>query len=141
MMMEVSRPPEYATTTFFANFLSLDCALRAEQTVQNCFLHVQAVFRLIVNDRTRRIHYRIGHFKPSMCRQTMQEYRVRRGQRKERLIHLISHNRGLTRGRFALLTPAGPDICVNRLRSSHGLLRRREDFQVAAGGLRDSLRM
>jgi hypothetical protein len=50
--MEVSNPPEYATTTFFANSFSLnDVSGLTQQTVQNRLLHVQAIFRLIVYNR------------------------------------------------------------------------------------------
>src|SRR4029077_8265479 len=127
MMMEVSRPPEYASTTFFGNSVSL-----VEQREQNRFLHVQAIFRLVEDDGALGIHHPVGDFRAAVRRQAVHEDGVRRGLREERVIHLISREGRLARRGFFLLPHAGPDVGVNRLCARDGFFGRAQDFDFAA---------
>src|SRR5713101_4220086 len=133
MMMEVSRPPEYASTTFFGNSVSL-----IEQREQDRFLRVQTIFRLVEDNRALGIHHRVGDFRAAVRRQAMHEDGVRRGLREKRIIHLIASEGGLARRGFFLLPHAGPDVGVNRLRARDGFFRRAQDFDFAARFARDA---
>src|SRR5271165_3282290 len=91
MMMEVSRPPEYASTIFLGNAFSLELRPKLiEQRQQNRFLHVQAIFGLFENDGARRIHDGFADFRAAVSRKTVHEDRVGRGMGEERVIDLIA---------------------------------------------------
>src|SRR5277367_5440223 len=100
-MMEVSRPPEYAKTTFFGNGFSL-----GKQRVQDRLLDVQAIFRLIVDDRARRIDDARGDLEAAVGGQAMQEDSIRRGLREERFIDLICREDFFASGGFGFLAHA-----------------------------------
>src|ERR1039458_2478197 len=134
-MMEVSSPPEYAKTTFLANGFSL-----GEQGVQNRFLDVQAIFRLIINNGSWRVDDTFADFQAAVCRQAVQEYGIGCGLCEERLIHLKSSEGSLARSGFIFLSHAGPDVCVDGLRSCDSLFRRAQDFNFAARLACDTLR-
>src|SRR5689334_20418528 len=128
MMMEVSRPPEYASTTFSGMnspwFLepgvkTMDAA--AEEHQQNGFLHMQAILGLIEDHGPRRVDYVISNFFAAMRRQAMHKQRMRRGSSEQLIVDLISAEYLLALCGFALLSHAGPDIGVNCIRSSDGL--------------------
>src|SRR5882724_2498819 len=109
MMMEVSRPPEYARTTFLGlcagvfkaplSFFVILGAVRrdkdyfsfllAKERVRDCFLHVHAIFRLIQNDRLRAIENFRRDFVAAMRREAMHENSAALGKRHELPVHLI----------------------------------------------------
>src|SRR5215469_1879233 len=135
MMIEVSSPPEYARTTFLGNGFSL----AEQQGVQKSLLHVESIFRLIVNDGTRRIDHALSHFQAPVGGQAVQEHGIGRGLSEELLIDLIPREGDLTLSRFAFLTHAGPHVRVNGLRASNGFLGRTENLDFAATLPRSSL--
>src|SRR5277367_405627 len=114
--MEVSRPPEYANTTFFGNGFSL-----GEQRVQDRLLNVQAIFCLVVNDRARRVYNAGADLKTAVGGQAVQEDRIGRGLREERFIDLISGEGFFASGGFGFLAHARPNIGVNGLRARYSL--------------------
>ena len=59
-----------------------------QQQNHDGFLNVQAIFRLIEHDRTRRIDHRRRDFISTMRRKTVHEHRMLRGIRKQLLVHL-----------------------------------------------------
>src|SRR5690242_15079666 len=129
MMMEVSRPPEYASTTFSgmnspwslqAGGKTVNAA--AEQHQQNGFLYVQAILGLIENDRAGRIDHRTAHLFSAMRRQTMHEQSVGRGMVEQLLIHLIWAEDILALRSFALLAHAGPHVGVDGVGPRHRLV-------------------
>src|SRR5271165_2295423 len=114
-MMEVSRPPEYARTTF-----SRMCTPRREavntafqQQNKNGFLNMQAVLRLVEHNRTWRIDHRRRHLISAMRRQAMHKDRMLGGSRKQLLIHLERHKDSAALGRLFFLAHARPDIGVH----------------------------
>src|SRR5581483_4035747 len=148
MMMEVSRPPEYASTTFSGMnspwFLepgvkTMDAA--AEEHQQNGFLNMQAILGLIEDHGPRRVDYVISNFFAAMRRQTMHEQRVRCCRGEQLLVDLISTENLLALRGFALLSHAGPHIRVNCIRSSDGLLDVGKDLNSRAGSRGDRLRL
>src|ERR1035437_9963992 len=90
MMMEVSRPPEYASTTFSRIGTPRRKAVNAAFQQQNHdgFLNVQAILCLIKHHRTRRIDHRRRHLISAMRRQAVHEERVLGGIRKQLRVHL-----------------------------------------------------
>src|SRR6185312_2244486 len=147
MMMEVSSPPEYASTTFSG--MGSPCPLEgrreamnaaAEQHQQYRLLHVQSILGLVENDGPRRVDYAGSDLVSTMRRQTVQEQRVGRGMREELLVDLIRRERGFALCRFTLLPHAGPDIRVNGIHAGHSLLRIIADMEGSPGGRGDLLR-
>src|SRR5260370_29980945 len=100
---------------------------------------MQAIFRLLENNRTRRIHYAFADVRATVRGQAMHEDRIGRGMREKIVVHLISGKSGITHGGFGLLAHAGPHIRVDRLDASHGFLRRAQDFDFPARFTRDTL--
>src|SRR5260221_7985207 len=98
MMMEVSRPPEYARTTFSALLdVNLDMGApdghtahaAAQQLIEDGFLDVHAVFGLVEDDARLRIDNSIRHFLAAVRGQTVHEERVRRGFCHECFVDLV----------------------------------------------------
>src|SRR5581483_2886348 len=125
MMMEVSRPPEYASTIFSGMSISPSPGrgLRffagdetanavAEQHEQNGFLRVQTVFRLVENDRNRGFQHGPGHFIAAMRRQAMHEQRAGLGARHEAVVHLEGSEYLAARFAFLFLAHTGPHVGV-----------------------------
>src|ERR1019366_10246608 len=90
MMMEVSSPPEYASTTFSRIGTPRRKAMNAALQQQNHdgFLNMQAIFCLVEDHRTRRIDHRRRHFVTAMRRKAVHEERVLGGIREELRAHL-----------------------------------------------------
>src|SRR3981081_3055067 len=90
MMIDVSSPPEYASTTFSGMSAPYRQPNRAaQQQIQNGFLNMHAIFRLLEDERVFRVHHFVSHFLTAMRRQTVQEHRVRSGFGHEFAIHLV----------------------------------------------------
>src|SRR3989338_3752467 len=140
MMMEVSSPPEYARTIFSATRappLSRPEASGAmpvsHEQQQDGFLHVQAVFGLLEDERGGRVHHRVGHLLAPMGRQAVEEDGVRRRLRHQFRVHLVGREDFFPRGRLGLLPHAGPDVGVDRVSPAHRLLPVVGELDPAAG--------
>src|SRR6266478_3875227 len=91
MMMDVSKPPEYARTTFSGmGAPNLQTAhLTAEQQHENRFLRVQTILCLLENNRLLGVDDRIGDLLAAMGRETVHKNSVRCSARHQLFIHLI----------------------------------------------------
>src|SRR5262244_3543126 len=119
MMMDVSSPPEYASTTL-SRMIAPRIRCRwadgaAQQGKKNGFLDVHAVFRLVVDHRVRRINDFSRHLLTTVRGQAVHEHRVARGQGKEFLVDLVRRENLLARRRLVLLAHAGPHVSVDRV--------------------------
>src|SRR5581483_3545599 len=124
MMIEVSRPPEYARTTFSSMSAPHGEAAHAaaQKKKQNGFLHVHPVLRLVEHDGPRRIDDSIGDFQPAVGGKTMHEHCVRRGQRHQLLVDLIRRETPGALFFLLLLSHARPRVGVNRVHSGNSLV-------------------
>src|ERR1700722_19261394 len=104
-----------------------------EQRQQNRFLHVQAIFGLLENDRTRRIHNVSRDLSATMGGEAVHEDCVGSGVRKQRVVYLVGGKSLGARGRFLFLAHAGPNVGVNRLHLGHCFFRGVQDFNLSAG--------
>src|SRR5271165_4704874 len=102
MMMEVSRPPEYASTTFSRIGTPRREAVNTafQQQNKNGFLNVQAVLRLVEDHGTRRIDDRFGDLVAAMRRQAVHEHRVPGGIGEQILVHLVGRENLASLGRL-----------------------------------------
>src|ERR1035438_7748320 len=109
MMMEVSRPPEYASTTLSRIGTPRREAVNAAFQQQNHdgFLNVQAILCLVEDHRTRRIDHRRRYFITTMRRQAVHEQRMFRGIREQLRVHLEGQEYLAPLGSFVFLTHAG----------------------------------
>src|ERR1700683_1562569 len=110
MMIEVSRPPEYARTTFFAidnSSMSAGCSRRAQgpacrmlvvdrqglgsagEQEHQCFLRVHAIFGLVEDYGLRPVEHSVGNFGVAMRWQAVHKDRVCRSPRHQRLVDLV----------------------------------------------------
>src|SRR5690349_3121235 len=112
MMIEVSRPPEYARTTFSDNGIPPLPAMRAaaQQHDENSFLDMQPVLRFIEDDRPRRIDDRCRDLIAPMCRKTVHEERVLRGMRHQFAVHLVRSESLLPLCGFRFFPHARPHV-------------------------------
>ena len=101
-------------------------------------MHVQAIFRLIVYDRARRVDHLGAYFKAAMRRQAVHEDRVRSGMREKRCVHLIVLEIRFALGRSSSC-PCWPTLRVNGLHAGHRFLGRAQNFDLAASLTRDAL--
>ena len=107
--------------------------------MQNRFLHVQAVFRLIVNDRTRRVDDAFRDFQATMGGQAVHENGIWSSLCEKSFIHLIAGKGSFARSGFVFLSHASPHIRVNSLRACYRFLGRVENFDFATRFTRHSL--
>ena len=87
---------------------------------------MQAVFRLIEHDGTRRLHHLVGHFRAAMRGKTVEKHGVRRGVGHQRVIHLVRREYRGARIGLALLPHAGPDVRVYSLCAGNSFFRSAE---------------
>src|SRR5580765_71979 len=98
-MTEVSRPPEYASTTFLTGSLMSLPLAAGRSTRAPCepdhdrLLHVQPVLGLVEDDRGRPVEYVGGDLVSAMGGQAMHDHRVGIGQRHGRGVHLVAEER------------------------------------------------
>src|SRR5436853_6260505 len=92
MMMEVSSPPEYASTTLFALGIHAPWPETAQsatqQHEQDGLLNMQAVLGLVEHYGLRRIHHAIGDLTTAMRRQAVHEQRMLGGKLHQLVVHL-----------------------------------------------------
>src|ERR1700686_4640129 len=91
----------------------------AQQPKQDGLLNMQAIFRLLENDRPRRIDDRRGDFIATMRRQESHEDRVVSGVLEQALVDLIRSEHLSALGCLVLLTHAGPHVGVDGLRAAN----------------------
>src|SRR5260370_14390598 len=94
---------------------------RSEQSMQDSFLHVHAVFGLIENDRLWAVEDFRSNFQAAVRRKTAHERGVRRGERHHLGVDLIRLERGLAHLPLVFKSHAGPRIGVNGLRAAYRL--------------------
>src|SRR5579871_2489544 len=125
MMMEVSRPPEYARTTF--------SGMSAP--------YGQTVFRLLEDDRLFAIHYLVGHFLPAMRRQAVHEHRMGCGFGHNAAIYLVWLKDFCPLCRLVLLPHAGPGVGINCVDACNRSMRVREKLEFCSSLFRNLLRV
>src|SRR5713101_180845 len=94
-----------------------------EQSMQDGFLHVHAVFGLIEDDRLRTVEDFRGDFQAAVRRKTVHEYGVRRGERHQLGVDLIRLEHGVSHLPLGLKSHAGPGIGVDAHRAVHRFAR------------------
>src|SRR5579862_3247423 len=136
MMMEVSSPPEYASTTFSRIGAPRRKAVSPalQQQNKNRFLDVQAVLRLIENNRTRRVNDGTRDFIAAMRRQAMHKQGMFGSKGKQFLVHLERREDFTAIGGFVLLPHAGPHVGINRVGAANGFDWIVEDPDLCARG-------
>src|SRR5690349_18915919 len=82
---------------------------------QNCFLRVQAIFRLLVHHRVGGIDDLVGDLVAAMGRQAMHEDGVEFGAAEQVGIHLVRQENLAPLGCFRLLAHACPDVRINHV--------------------------
>ena len=112
-----------------------------QQQNQNGLLNVQAIFRLIEYNGTRRVDDRRRNFVSAMRRQAVHEHGMLGGMRKQLAIHLEGREDLLPLSGLALLPHAGPDIGVDGVGAGYGLDRIIGDAYLRPGQLRQALRV
>src|SRR5579862_7690499 len=135
MMMEVSRPPEYASTTFSAIYTPRIRAahLAAKQQQQDGLLHVQAAFGLVKDHGAVTIHNGVRDLHPAVRGQAVHEDGVRRCASHERFVDLVGRENPVPLLLFVLVTHAGPGISIDRVCALHSLFRIVENLNDGAG--------
>src|SRR5688572_21152925 len=113
MIIEVSSPPEYASTAFFTcRFMVI-----LQNRYQYSLLGGQAICSLLECQGTFRIHNSVGHFKAAVGRQTMHEISGFTGPGKKCLIHLVWPEYLGALLELVFLSHAGPNVGVNCVRT------------------------
>src|SRR4051812_33173222 len=113
----------------------------AEQHHQNGLLHVQAVFRLVEYNGSRRIDHGISNFFATVRWQTMHEQSRWRGSGEELVVHLICAESLFPLCRFTLLAHTGPGVGVDRVGAGDGLMCIAKNLNGCAGRGGDLLRL
>src|SRR5713226_7639226 len=99
-----------------------------EQSMQDGFLHVHAVFGLIEDDRLRTVEDFRSDFQAAVRRKAVHEYGVRRGERHQFGVHLIRLEHGVAHLPLGFKTHAGPGIGVDAHRAADGFARVGQQF-------------
>src|SRR5580692_3390941 len=90
MMIEVSSPPEYASTIFSGMSAPHGQPHRAaQQQIEDSLLHVQAVLGLLENNRALRIHHLVSNFLAAMSRQTVHKRGIGSSCSHQLAVHLV----------------------------------------------------
>ena len=142
--MEVSRPPEYASTTFFGHFVLL--------VNSRCYRLMSSVSRIAFCTCRRfsacsKTMDRGESMMPSVTsesavrRKAMHEDGVRRGAGEQRFVHLVIREGSFTHFGFFFLAHAGPYIGIDGLRARDGFFGCAEDFDFATRLARDTFRV
>src|ERR1043165_9507751 len=115
MMIEVSRPPEYARTTFSGMCAPVGEAAdpASQEDEKDRFLYVQPVLGLVENYRPRRIDDGVSDFIAAMRRETVHEHGMFGCAREKPLVHLERPKDRLTTLTLVLLPHAGPNVGVD----------------------------
>src|SRR5688572_26279535 len=93
-MTDVSRPPEYASTTFFTvGFASLIAERASEQIEDDRFLRVQPVLGLVEHDRLRAVHDAVGDLLAPVRGQAVHHQRGGLGEADHGLVDLVAAER------------------------------------------------
>src|SRR5215510_2907913 len=115
MMMEVSRPPEYASTTF--SRMVAPCRrgahAAAQKQQQDRLLDMHPVFRLVEDDRPWRINNPGGHFLAAMGGQAVHKNPTRRRTGEQLLVDLVGRKNPCPPSRFVFLPHAGPHVSID----------------------------
>ena len=94
-----------------------------EQSVQDGFLHVHAIFGLVQDYGVRAIQNFRSYFEAAMGWEAVHEDGFRRGVRHQFGIDLIGLEDGVADFAFFFEAHAGPGIGVDALRAGHGFAR------------------
>src|SRR5436309_6357940 len=109
MMIDVSKPPEYASTAFFTCCFMMILQKRN----QYCLFRRQPVGSLPKDEGIVRFDDGIGDLQTAMRRQTMHKQTRLAGFRHEPFVDLIRPEHADSLLQFVLLTHAGPNIRVD----------------------------
>src|SRR5258706_15172244 len=104
-MTEVSRPPEYASTTFLTDLVTL---LSTQQGQDDGLLRVQAILRLVEDQATRPVEHRVGDLLASVRGQEVHHDRLTTGAVEQPGGDLIALEGRQAPLAAALLTRADP---------------------------------
>src|SRR5262249_10735972 len=111
-MTEVSRPPEYARTTFFTSGI----VERASQQLEDHgLLDVQAVLRLVEHDRARPVEHAVGDLLAAMGGQAVHDQCGRLGEAEQPLAELVATEGLAALLALGLLPHADPHIGVEHV--------------------------
>src|SRR5215471_13811883 len=144
---EVSRPPEYASTTFFTVFVTRSSSLvgetagvgrrrtgagrsggpprsiAAEQADDDALLGVEPVLRLVEDQAPRPVEHGVGDLLAAMGGEAVHDEGRRRGQAEQPLVELIPLKRLEPLLAVGLLPHADPRVRVDHVRALDGLAR------------------
>src|SRR5829696_6974515 len=110
----------------FADPSALQVAVAEDLRCQQCeqrLLRVQAVLRLIEDDRGRRVDHLVGHLVAAMSWEAMHKNCLFGRARHQLRVHLVGPEKGIPSRGFALVAHRGPDIGVYRVRLRHSFNR------------------
>ena len=108
--------------------------------MQNRLLHMQAVFRLVINDGTRRVDDAFGDFQAAVGGQAVHENGIWSSLCEKSFVHLICRKGSFPLNGFVFLSHASPDIRVHNLGACYSFLGRAENFDFATRFTGHSLR-
>src|SRR5512145_30649 len=108
-MTEVSRPPEYASTTLRTSRI---VERAAEELEDDRLLRVQPVLRLVERDRPRAVEHGVGDLLPAVRGQAVHDEGGRFGEAEHRLVELVAAERLEPLLALRLLSHARPHVRV-----------------------------
>src|SRR5258705_1781531 len=86
-MTEVSRPPEYASTTFLTDLVTL---LSTQQGQDDGLLRVQAILGLVEDQAARPVEHRVGDLLASVRGQAVHHDRLTAGEVEQPVVDLVA---------------------------------------------------
>src|SRR6185503_4583965 len=128
-MTDVSRPPEYASTTFFTSGI----VERASQQIEDHrLLRVQAVLRLIQDDRARPVQHAVRDLLAAVRRQAVHDQRRGLGEAEQPIAQLVAAEGLAALLALGLLPHAHPHVGIEHVRAGRGVLGVGGDLELAA---------
>src|SRR2546428_1559759 len=126
---EVSRPPEYASTTFFTSGIVEGAS---QQLEDHGLLRVQPVLRLVEHDRAGAVQHAVGDLLAAMGRQAVHDQGRGLGEAQQPIAQLVARERLAALLALGLLPHAHPHVGVEHVGAGGGLAGVGGDLQPAA---------
>src|SRR5688572_27077467 len=118
-MTEVSSPPEYARTTFFASGIVEGAS---QQLEDHGLLRVQPVLGLVEHDGARAVQHRVGDLLAAVRGQAVHDDRGGPGEAHQRVVELVAAERLPPLLALGLLPHAHPHVGIEDVGAGRGVL-------------------